>query len=74
MILTTDEIEEAAKRLYQTSQHGIWSETEETTREAYRTVVNELAKAVDCQRTDDAVAFFISWMSDPHVMDLERRH
>ena len=73
MILSDELLEEAARRLYETSQRKAWFELEPVGQEAYRFIVRNLAAEImPGERTPDDIETFIRWMADPFYIDRER--
>ncbi len=65
MILTTDEIEKAARRLLESSQPWQrWETLDDDKKQAYRMIVTDLAAKIDMPHSAGAVAAFMLWMGD----------
>ena len=68
MILTDDEIDEAAERLHRSSTVGdepvIFSRLPLLKQKGYREIVVDLASQIDLPHSPEAVRVFMLWMGD----------
>jgi hypothetical protein len=67
MILTEDEIEQAARTLMETATKQTWDKADVAQRRVYKELIEKLAGALDVPHSPESVAVFMTWMGDDNA-------